>query len=79
MYYGLDDRAIEVRSPTGAEDFSSSPCVQTGSGASSHLRLGLPSGLLPSHAIKYSYNLKFRITISILVITAARERLQCLK
>jgi hypothetical protein len=25
-------RAIEVRSPTGA-DFSSSPCVQTGSGA----------------------------------------------
>jgi hypothetical protein len=31
--YGLDDQAIEVRSPTGAEDFSSSPCVQTGSGA----------------------------------------------
>jgi hypothetical protein len=31
--YGLDDRAIEVRSPTGEEDFSSSPCVQTGSGA----------------------------------------------
>jgi hypothetical protein len=31
--YGLDDRAIEVRSPSGAEDFSSSPCVQTGSGA----------------------------------------------
>jgi hypothetical protein len=31
--YGLDDRAIEVRSPTGAGDFSSSPCVQTGSGA----------------------------------------------
>jgi hypothetical protein len=30
--YGLDDREIEVRSPTGA-DFSSSPCVQTGSGA----------------------------------------------
>jgi hypothetical protein len=29
--YGLDDRAIEVRSPT--EDFSSSLCVQTGSGA----------------------------------------------
>jgi hypothetical protein len=29
--YGL--RAIEVRSPTGAEDFSSRPCVQTGSGA----------------------------------------------
>jgi hypothetical protein len=30
--YGLDDRAIEVRSPIGA-DFSSSPCIQTGSGA----------------------------------------------
>jgi hypothetical protein len=31
--YGLDDRTIEVRSPAGAEDFSTSPCVQTGSGA----------------------------------------------
>jgi hypothetical protein len=31
--YGLDDRAIGVRSPAGAEDFSSSICVQTGSGA----------------------------------------------
>jgi hypothetical protein len=31
-YYGLDDWAIEVRSPTGA-DFSSSSCVQTSSGA----------------------------------------------
>jgi hypothetical protein len=31
--YGLDDRAIEVRSPTGAEDFSSSLCFQTGSEA----------------------------------------------
>jgi hypothetical protein len=31
--YGLDDQVIEVRSPTGAEDFSSSPCVQTGSEA----------------------------------------------
>jgi hypothetical protein len=30
--YGLDDQAIEVRSPTGAY-FSSSPCIQTGSGA----------------------------------------------
>jgi hypothetical protein len=29
--YGLDDRAIEVRSPAEAEDFSSSLCVQTGS------------------------------------------------
>jgi hypothetical protein len=29
--YGLDDRVIEVRSPTGAENFYSSPCVQAGS------------------------------------------------
>jgi hypothetical protein len=27
------DWTIGIRSPTGAEDFSSSPCVQTGSGA----------------------------------------------
>jgi hypothetical protein len=31
--YGLDDRAIEVRSPAGAKDLSSILCVQTGSGA----------------------------------------------
>jgi hypothetical protein len=31
--YGLDDRAIGVRSPAGAKDLSSSLCVQTGSGA----------------------------------------------
>jgi hypothetical protein len=31
--YGLDDRAIEVRSSAGAKDFSSILCVQTGSGA----------------------------------------------
>jgi hypothetical protein len=31
--YGLDDRAIGVRSPAGEEDFSCSLCVQTGSGA----------------------------------------------
>jgi hypothetical protein len=30
--YGLDDRAIGVRSPAGAKDFSSNLCVQTGSG-----------------------------------------------
>jgi hypothetical protein len=28
--YGLDDRAIGVRSPAGAEDISSSLCVHTG-------------------------------------------------
>jgi len=31
--YGLDDRAIGVRSLAEAEDFSSSLCVQTGSEA----------------------------------------------
>jgi hypothetical protein len=31
--YGLDGRAIGVLSPAGAKDFSSNPCVQTGSGA----------------------------------------------
>jgi hypothetical protein len=31
--YGLDDRAIEVRYPAGAKDFSSSLCIQTGYGA----------------------------------------------
>jgi hypothetical protein len=31
--YELDDRAIGVRSPAGAKDFSSNLCVQTGSGA----------------------------------------------
>jgi hypothetical protein len=31
--YGLDDRALEVRSPAEANDFSCSLCVQTGSGA----------------------------------------------
>jgi hypothetical protein len=31
--YGLDDRAIGVRLPAEAMDFSSDLCVQTGSGA----------------------------------------------
>jgi hypothetical protein len=31
--YRLEYRTIEVRSPTTAKDFSSSLCVQTGSGA----------------------------------------------
>jgi hypothetical protein len=31
--YGLEDREIQVRSPAEAKDFSSSLCVQTGSGA----------------------------------------------
>jgi hypothetical protein len=33
--YGLDDRAIGVRSPAGAQDISSRLCVQTGSWAHS--------------------------------------------
>jgi hypothetical protein len=33
--YGLDDRAKWVRSPTGAKDFTSNLCVQTGSEAHS--------------------------------------------
>jgi hypothetical protein len=33
--YGLDGRAIGVQSPAGVKDFSSSLCVQTGSGAHS--------------------------------------------
>jgi hypothetical protein len=31
--YGLDDRAIWVRSPAGSKSFSSNLCVQTGSEA----------------------------------------------
>jgi hypothetical protein len=31
--YGLDDRAIKVRSPEETKGFSSSLCVQTSSGA----------------------------------------------
>jgi hypothetical protein len=31
--YGLEDRAVGVRSPAGAKDFSSNLYVQTGSGA----------------------------------------------
>jgi hypothetical protein len=31
--YGLDDQAIEVRSPAGTKHFFSILCVQTGSGA----------------------------------------------
>jgi hypothetical protein len=31
--YGLDDRAIEVRSPAEAKNFYFNLCVQTGSGA----------------------------------------------
>jgi hypothetical protein len=43
--YGLDDRAIEVRSLAEAKDFSSSLCVQTGSGvhpASCKMSTGSP-------------------------------------
>jgi hypothetical protein len=43
--YGLDDRAIEVRSLAGAKDFSCSLCVQTGSGA--HPPVQWVPGVLP--------------------------------
>jgi hypothetical protein len=41
--YGLDDRAIGVRSPAGAEDFFSRLCVQTGSRASCPMGTGVLS------------------------------------
>jgi hypothetical protein len=44
--YWLEDRAIDVRSPTEAKDFSSSLFVQTGSGAhpaSCTMGTGVPS------------------------------------
>jgi hypothetical protein len=44
--YGLDDRAIRVRSLAGTKDFSSILCVQTGSGAhpaSFPMGIGSPS------------------------------------
>jgi hypothetical protein len=45
--YGLDDRAIEVRSPAGAKDFSSSLCVQTGSGPTQPPAQWVPGVLSP--------------------------------
>jgi hypothetical protein len=51
--YGLDDRAIEVRSPAEAKDFASRVCVQTGSVAGV-LSPGLKRGravTLTTHAI----------------------------
>jgi hypothetical protein len=53
--YGLDDRAIEVRSPAEARDFSSKLCDQTGSGAhpaSCTVGIGVPfpgAKLRPGH------------------------------
>jgi hypothetical protein len=43
----LNDRAIEVRSPAQARDFSSNLCVKTGSGAhpaSCTMGTGVPQG-----------------------------------
>jgi hypothetical protein len=50
--YGLDDRAIEVRSPAGAKDFSSSLCVQTGSGAHPASVQWVPGGGVLSPGVK---------------------------
>jgi hypothetical protein len=45
--YGLDDRAIGVRSPAGEKDSSSSLCVQTGSVAHSASCTKVPGDLYP--------------------------------
>jgi hypothetical protein len=45
--YGLDDWAIEVRSSAGAEDLSSSLCVQTDSGAPPSLLYNGYRGFFP--------------------------------
>jgi hypothetical protein len=45
--YGLDDRASGVRSPVGAEDFSSNLCVHTGSGAHPASRIMGTGGPFP--------------------------------
>jgi hypothetical protein len=45
--YGLDDRAIGVRSPTEARGFSSSVCVQTGARAHPASSLVDTGGPLP--------------------------------
>jgi hypothetical protein len=42
--YGLDGRAIGVRSPAGAKDFSSSLCVQTGFEVHNGYRGSFPRG-----------------------------------
>jgi hypothetical protein len=45
--YGLDDRAIGIRSQAVAKDFSSSLCVQTGSGATQPPVQSVPGGPFP--------------------------------
>jgi hypothetical protein len=45
--YGLDNRAIGVRSLAGAKDFASSLCVQTGSGATQPPVQWVPGALSP--------------------------------
>jgi hypothetical protein len=65
--YGLDDRAIEVRSPAEAKDFSSSLCVQNDSGASCTVGTGDPfpgakvrPGRDADHSLPSSAGMKFR-------------------
>jgi hypothetical protein len=48
--YGLDDRAIGVRSPAGAKDFSFSLYVQTGSGATQPPVQWVPGVLSPGQS-----------------------------
>jgi hypothetical protein len=45
--YGLDDWAIEVRSPAEAKDFFFSLCIQTGSGSGAHPGFWVPGVLSP--------------------------------
>jgi hypothetical protein len=45
--YGLDDRAIGVRSAAGAKDFSSSLCVQTALGPTQPPVQWVPGGPFP--------------------------------
>jgi hypothetical protein len=53
--YGLDDRAIGVRSPAGEKDFSSSFFVQTGSGAHpDSCTMGTGSKARPARDADYS-------------------------
>jgi hypothetical protein len=50
--YGLDYRAIGVRSPAGAKDFSSSLCVQIGSGAHPVSCTTSTGGLFPGGKVR---------------------------
>jgi hypothetical protein len=52
--YGLDDRAIGVRSPAGAKVFSSNLCVQTGLGPTQPPVQWVPGVLFPGREADHS-------------------------